>query len=173
MSSMVQLGKPARAMAIEITAALAGRRIGLCGYDVTETRRISEILYGARALPIPFEERLLGEVANICDAMVLKLSGVRPEGMRAAAASPAAVMVSGDGEAFLSGEAGVYAWPTGFIIEPWTEAELIVRMFRLLQSPRGSLATSLWDSRTEPLVLLADDDPELTELVEVTMRNDG
>lgn len=82
-------------------------------------------------------------------------------------------MVSCTGEALLSGTGGAYGWPTGFMIEPWTEAELIVRIFRLLQSPRSSLATSIWDSRTEPLVLLADDDPELIELVEMTLRNDG
>lgn len=55
------------------------------------------------------------------------------------------------------------------MVEPWTDAELLVRLFRLLQSPAGSGSAS----RTEPLVLLADDDPELTELVEHTLQRDG
>src|SRR5664279_4329073 len=66
MSTAEVLGKATRAL--EITVALEGRRIGLCGFDAEETERISGIFHGIGALAMHFDERLLAESARICDA---------------------------------------------------------------------------------------------------------
>ncbi|MBZ5617412.1 MAG: response regulator [Acidobacteriia bacterium] len=170
MRTVEQSGKPAQAL--EITAALAGRRFGLCGFDAGEAQRISRVLGGASSLALLFDERLLGESARVCDALLIKLAGISPEGLRAAAASPAPILVAGPSEAILEGAGAAYSWPRDFMGEPWPDAELLVRLFRLLPFPGGSRA-AVRESRVEPLVLLADDDPELVALVAATLRNDG
>jgi CheY-like chemotaxis protein len=171
MRTVEQSGKPARAL--EITAALAGRRFGLCGFDAGEAERISGVLYGARSLAMPFDERLLNESARVCDATLIKLVSMSPEGLRAAAASSGPILVTGPSQALLEGVGAAYRWPRDFLNEPWSEAELLVRLFRLLECPGSSGAAAARESRREPLVLLADDDPELIALVDATLRNDG
>jgi CheY-like chemotaxis protein len=171
MGRVEQSGKPARA--VEITAALAGRRFGLCGFDIGEAQRISRVLCDANSLAMPFHERLLGESARLCDAVLIKLASISPEGLRAAAASPAPVLVTGPSQALLAGAGAAYGWPCDFMNEPWSEAELLVRLFRLLEFPGSSSATAARESRKEPLVLLADDDPELIALVDATLRSGG
>jgi CheY-like chemotaxis protein len=168
MSTVEQPGKPA----LEITATLARRRFGLCGFDTGEVRRISKILRSATSFAVPFEERQLVESARTCDGMVIKLLSVSPEGLRAAAASPAPTLVTGPSQALLEGVGAAYRWPRDFISEPWSETELLVRLFRLLEVP-GSARDAPVKSRVEPLVLLADDDPDLIALVDATLRGDG
>jgi CheY-like chemotaxis protein len=171
MNTVEQSGNPARAL--EITAALSGRRFGLCGFDAGEAQRICKILCSVNSLAFSFDESLLSESARVCDAMLIKLSSLGPEGMRAAATSPAPILVTGSSQALLEGVGAAYCWPRDFMNEPWPEAELLVRMFRLLGSAASSRAAAVGKTRMDPLVLLADDDPELIALVEATLRNDG
>ena len=168
MSTVQQSGKPAR----EITASLARRRFGLCGFDTSEAHRISRILRGASSFAMPLEERQLVESARVCDGMVIKLLTVSPEGLRAAAASPAPTLVTGPSDALLEGVGAAYRWPRDFMNEPWPDTELLVRLFRLTESP-GSSRDAAVQSRVEPLVLLADDDPESIALVDVALRSEG
>jgi hypothetical protein len=123
--------------------------------------------------PSPFHEHLLGESARVCDALLIKLRSISPEGLRAAAGSPARILVTGSSQALLEGVGAAYRWPRDFMHEPWSDAELLVRLFRLLESPDNSSVVAAQESRTEPMVLLADDDPDLLALVENTLRSDG
>jgi CheY-like chemotaxis protein len=164
-------GKPVRAL--EITVALAGRRVGLCGFDLVEAETISGIFRGIRSLAMPLDERLLPDSAGICDALIIKLNGLRAEALRVAAASHVPVLVIGSSEAILEGVGGAYRWPRDFINDPWSEAELLVRLFRLFESGGSTADVGERESRSEPLVLLADDDSELIALVEITLHNDG
>lgn len=161
------------ACALEITVALAGRRIGLCGFDAAETEAISAIFQGIRSFAMHFDERLLAESAGVCDGLMIKLPNLSTEGLRAAAASSAPILAVGSSEALLQGNGAAYSWPRDFLNEPWSEAELLVRLFRLFEPHRIASDVIGRESRTEPLVLLADDDPELIALVDVTLRNDG
>lgn len=169
MNTVEHSGKPP--WALEITAALSGRRFGLCGFDAVDVQRICGILSTANSLAFAFDESLLQESARICDAMLIKLASLGPEGLRAAATSPAPILVTGSSQALLEGLGTAYCWPRDFMNEPWPDAELLVRLFRLLGPPAGFRAER--KPRTDPLVLVADDDPELIALVEVTLRNDG
>jgi CheY-like chemotaxis protein len=121
---------------------------------------------------MPFEEGKLGESARVCDGIALKLLSVSPEGLRAATASSAPILVTGPSQSLLEGVGGAYRWPRDFMNEPWPDSELLVRLFRLLESPGNSRAAAL-KSRVEPLALVADDDPELIALADATLRNDG
>jgi CheY-like chemotaxis protein len=171
MNSLEQSGKPTQAL--EITATLSGRRFGLCGFDAGEAQRICRILCSANSLACVFDERLLSESAGICDAVLIKLASLSPEGLRAAATSPTPILVTGSSQLLLEGVGAAYLWPGDFMNQPFQDAELLVRLFRLLGSTPGSRAALPAQPRTQPLVLLADDDPELIALVEITLRNDG
>ena len=129
MSTLGRVEKSARAQ--EISIALEGRRVGVCGYDAAESQRISRLLSGVVAFAIPFDERVLGETAPVCDAVLVKLAGVSLEGLRSAAESPAPVLVTGRSQDLLDGVGGAYRWPSDFMNEPWPDAELLVRLFRL------------------------------------------
>jgi CheY-like chemotaxis protein len=168
MSTVEQSGTPA----LEITASLARRRFGLRGFDTSEARRISRVLRSATSFAMPFEERRLVESARVCDGIMIKLLSVSPEGLQAAAALPAPTLVTGPSHALLEGVGAAYRWPRDFMNEPWSDTELLVRLFRLLESPGFSRNTAV-EARVEPLVLLADDDPDLIALVDVTLRGAG
>src|ERR1039458_846219 len=66
----------------------------------------------------------------------------------------------------LEGAGGAYRWPRDLLHDPWSEAELLVRLFRLLEPHGRPPEVGDRESRMEPLVLLADDDPELIALVD-------
>lgn len=162
-----------RARAREITATLAGRRIGLCGFDPGEAHRISGILSSAEALPVVFDERLLAGSVKVCDALMIKLLRLGEEGLRGSAFSPAPVLAAAPSQVLLEGAAGAYRWPRDCLSEPWSEAELLVRLYRLLACPHGAPEPAVRPSRSEPRVLVADDDPELVAFVDVILRRKG
>ncbi len=152
---------------------LTARRIGLCGYDVAETQKLSAALSRFQISAIPFDGRLLMESARFCDAVLFKLAGASADLVRVAATAPTApILVTGVSREIEVGTSGAYAWPKDFISEPWSEAELLVRLFRLLDldAARSSPPAS---PRKRPLVLIADDDPDMIALAEATLRNDG
>ena len=159
--------------ALEITATLAGRHFGLCGFDPVQAERISRVLDSTDSLAVPFEERLLGQFGSVCDAIVIRLAGISPGGLRAAAASPAPILVTGPSQALLEKAGALYSWPREFMDESWSEPELLIRLFRLLQSPASFQAAAAREVRIAPLVLLADDDQELIALADVTMQAQG
>ena len=171
MNTEEQSGKPA--LPLEISAALQGRRIGLCGFDATEARRITTILDRAKAMPVPFHQQLLGDSLRVCDAVALKLLNIGADGLLAAAKSPVPILVIGPSHALLDGTAATYSWPRDFINEPWSDAELLVRLFRMLETPCRCHPAAAQESRMEPLVVLADDDPEMIRLVATVLRSDG
>jgi two-component system alkaline phosphatase synthesis response regulator PhoP len=171
MNTEEQSGKPA--LPSEISAALKGRRIGLCGFDATEARRISDILDAARAMPLPFHQQLLGDSLRVCDAVAVKLLNIGAEGLRAAAKSPVPILVTGPTQVLLDGTRAAYSWPRDFMNELWSDAELLIRLFRMLETPCRCHPAAAQESRMEPLVLMADDDPEMVKLVAAVLRSDG
>ena len=171
MEAKEYLENPGRAP--EIADALAELRCGLCGFDVARLEWISRILRSAGSHAVPFEERLLAEFASVCDVIVIRLGDISPKGLRAAAALQLPILATGPCTSLVEGAGGAYSWCRDFMSEPWEGGELLVRLFRLLQPPGGSQAATTRENRTAPLVLLADDDPELTTLADATLRNYG
>ncbi len=171
MNSPERYAKPTRAA--EITATLAGRRFGLCGFDTGDARRITRVLDGTNSVYMSFDERLLGRSAEVCDAMLIRLAGMSPEGLRAATTSPVPILAICPSKALLEGAAAAHSWSSDFMNEPWSEADLLLRLFRLLTAPSGSARSAPLAHRDEPLVLLADDDPEWIALAGATLRGEG
>ena len=159
--------------ALEISAAMAGRRFGLCGFDERELQRIAAILRGTASFAVPIDERLFAESSRVCDVIVIKLFSLSIETLRAAAGSTAPVLAVAPSQMLLTGTGGAYRWPSDFVDESWSDAELALRMFRLVGSCHQPSSDNTRKLRTEPLVLLADDDPEWVALVSMTLRNDG
>src|SRR5579863_8671616 len=88
---------------LEITAAMAGRRFALCGFDGAEEGRIAEQIAVLGAMALPCHERFLAACGKACDAAVIKLVGISASALRAAAALPTPVLVVGSSEAILQG----------------------------------------------------------------------
>src|SRR5690348_10985362 len=92
-------------LAPELARTLAGRRFGLLGFDDQEINRIAAVLDRVHAVWARFEERWIGKSVYLGDALLIKLAAVRPEPLRAAAASPVPVLLSAGGGAVLEGAA--------------------------------------------------------------------
>ncbi|HTA47072.1 MAG TPA: response regulator [Bryobacteraceae bacterium] len=158
---------------LEITAALAGRRFVLCGFDSAEERRISEQIAVLGALAIPCHERFLADCGRACDGAVIKLAGVSAPALRAAASLPTPVLVVSPSETILEGAGGAYCWPADVIDERSSDSELLVRLFRLVECHRPDEDGFSAEFRKDPLILVADDDPDMLGLVDCTLRNIG
>ena len=158
-------------LAPEIAVTLAGRRFALFGFDAEQTARISAALRQADCLSTPFEETWLGESARLGDGFLIKITSLSARALRAAAASTVPVLIVGAAESVLEGAAGAYAWAHDFLGEPWSDAELVARLFRLIAAPRDY--ASLAADRARPQILLADDDPSWISLAEATLRSHG
>ncbi len=169
MGTTLQAASPR--VAPEITATLRGRHFGLFGFNAEETARIAAVLRRVDAVGTRFEETWLGGSVRLGDALVIKLDAVGPSALREAAASAVPVLVAGSGESLLNGTAGAYGWPRDFLNESWPDAELLVRLFRLLAPARNGIAPA--EPRSQPLILIADDDPAWLQLLEPTLRNHG
>jgi CheY-like chemotaxis protein len=158
-------------VAPEIAVTLVGRRFGLIGFEGPEMTRISGILRAANSLSTRFDETWLGGSSHLADALLVKLGPGIGSALRAAAASAMPALIVGRGAALLEGVAGAYGWPGDFLAEPWSDAELLVRLFRMVAPAREYAAHSA--HRPQPLILLADDDPAWIALVEATLRTHG
>jgi CheY-like chemotaxis protein len=171
MDTTGQYAKPGWAR--EIAATLEGRRFGLCGFDASDARRITRVLDSTRSAYMSFDERLLGRSAEVCDAVIIRPASLSPEGLQAAATSRVAMLAACAARVLLEGNGAAYSWCKGFLNEPWSDADLLLRLYQLLNTPRGVDAAGVRESRAEPLVLLADDDPEWIALAGATLRHEG
>lgn len=162
--------KPSPRGTAELAAKLAGRRFGLCGFDTEETRRIAGALAGSGAVAMPCDERLVGQSAPFCDGFLIRLETVTENVSRAVALSTTPVLVVGPSRKILEGASAAYCWPQDFMDDRWSAEELVVRLFRLVDGRSEGIPDA--ESRVGPLVLVADDDPELVALVDATLRND-
>jgi len=160
-----------RHTAPEIAATLVGRRFGLFGFDAAESGRIYAVLHDAGGVCSRFEQTWLNESAYLGDALLLKLERLSPVALRAAAISSTPVLVTAPVESVLHGSAGAYGWAADFLAEPWSDAELLVRLFRLVAPPAANARSSA--ERSQPLVLLADDDSAWISLAESVLRPHG
>jgi len=157
-------------LAPEIASSLALRRFGLLGFNAQETGRLAGVLESARAVWARFEESWIAKSAYLGDALVIRMGAVSPQGLRAAAGSRAPVLLVGTAEAILEGIGGAYAWPREILVEPWSDQELLVRLFRVLAGRSEAVPTG---PREQPLILVADDDTSWTALVETCLRAHG
>ena len=160
-------------IALETADALAGRRFALCGFDANEGLRIGSLLREAGAHAVPAEEGRLAGDALDCDAILVKLLALKPEEWKAATASVAPVLLSGPSQALFHQAVGFGRWPGDFLVEPWLDAELLVRLSRLVHAPGSVHLLDRRGSRSEPLALLADDDPDFVLFLETTLRRGG
>ncbi len=158
-------------LAPEVVATLAGRRIGLLGFDTQEAARIASVLRRVNSVSSRFEESWLSDSTQRGDALMIKLGAVTAQAMQAVAATSVPILITAPGESLLDGAAGAYGWARELVSEPWSDAELLFRLFRLIAPVRDFGARAA--DRSRPLVLIADDDPALVSLVEVTLRTHG
>lgn len=158
-------------VAPEIASTLAHRRCGLLGFPREETDHIAKVLERVHAAWTRFDESWIAKSAYLGDVLLVKLGAVKPEVFRTAATSKVPLLIVGPGEALLAGSLGAYVGPGEILAEPWPDAELLLRLFRLLAQGRPEMPKV--EPRAQPLVLIADDDFASNALVETTLRTHG
>lgn len=159
-------------LAFEIVRGMAGRRFGFCGFERCETERIEALMRECGAFAVAFDDNVLAQSVHFCDALAIRVLGLGAGALQVAATLTVPVLATIPGKALAAGAGGAYGWPRDFMVEPWADEELVVRLFRLAGRSEEAMRKAR-EPRKEPLVLLADDDPELSALVHATLRNDG
>jgi CheY-like chemotaxis protein len=155
--------KSATGYASEIAASLRGALILPIGFERSEFLRIAGVLSSAGAV---VAEGSFGSPAIAsCQAIVVRIAALA--GTQGGPMPPILIVgtpreiAANTGSHFLSG--------ADFLTTPWTAPELIVRIFRLIAlSPQGQARVQ---GRGRPRVLIADDDPNITELLMVNIGN--
>lgn len=158
-------------VAPEIAVTLAGRRFGVLGFDAEQTARIAAVLHQNGSISARFEPSWLAESAYLGDALIIQLGAVGSSALQAVSTSGVPALMVGPAESVLGGVAGAYGWARDFLAEPWTDAELLVRLFRLVAPAPDYPAPA--EARPQPLILMADDDPAWIPLAEQTLRTHG
>jgi CheY-like chemotaxis protein len=151
----------------EIVALLRRTRFLAMGFERSEFLRIAEILSSAGAAHVSCET----DEAESCHAMLASVPAVAAMQPRAAQAMP--LLIVGTPEEIVRNIVkNIVGQPlTGvdFLATPWTPAELIARAFRLVaSSPRGP---AMVRGYMRPRVLIADDDPDMANVVKTTLYN--
>jgi DNA-binding response OmpR family regulator len=150
----------------EILAWLRGSLFLLKGLDQFEFLQIAEILSAAGAIVAPSSSR--AQAMEACEAIILGVPakddlplgiGHGPPVLMVGAPEHLAAKISGPG-ASLAG--------FDFLTSPWTPAELILRASKLIASSSRARARVQGTGRRR--VLIADDDPNISNLLSVALN---
>ena len=154
----------------EIQAVLAGRRIGVLGLEAGQAVRVSQALSTVRALSVETASPVCGRESF--DALIVSLAAVEdPRIAHACWQSQVPILVTGSGSSLAQGVAAAYSWACELLAEPWSEPELLMRVFRLLAP--AVLRPKHYSARPAPLVLVADDDSSLLSLLVAILKGHG
>ncbi len=171
--SEVALNKPDRVWPPEIVACLSGKRFGLIGFSPAETQSMTHALQQTQASTRAFTKALPGAgILSIFDMLVVKLSAAGPNPWtdpEQLGNNSKPLLLVGPCEALL--EASALKQQPDFLTAPCDAEEVILRAFRLLSklhahraAARRRLGASL------PVVVIADDDVDVTRLVSATLQ---
>jgi CheY-like chemotaxis protein len=79
------------------------------------------------------------------------------------------VLVIGYGDDLLARADGAFKWATELLIEPWSDTSLLLAVSRLL-SPVRQRGKNIAQDVAAPLILIADDDPDMTNFLQAVLR---
>ena len=154
----------------EIQAVLAGRRVGVLGLHAGQAVRASQALSSVGALSVETDSPVSGRESY--DALIAGLAAVEdPRIAHACWQSHLPILVTGSGASLAQGAAAAYSWACELLAEPWSEPELLLRVFRLLAP--AALRPKHYSARPAPLVLVADDDSSLLSLLVAILKGHG
>jgi CheY-like chemotaxis protein/HPt (histidine-containing phosphotransfer) domain-containing protein len=156
----------------EIVACLSGKRFGLIGFSRAETQRITHALEQIQASTRAFAEALPGaRVLSTFDMLVEKLSTAGanawtdPEQL---GNNTTPLLLVGPCKALLEASA-IREQQPDFLTAPWDAEEVILRAYRLLCKSRARRAAGRRLGVAMPVVVIADDDVDITRLVSAAL----
>ena len=165
----------------DFAAGLAGKRIGLVGFEPAESARLARAFEQARALAAPLAPAEIepdSATARGFDLLVLNLSPAlldsrwAGEGFSSTNAMP--LLVAGTWEAMLAGDAVLPEQASDFLLAPWCPEEALLRAARILcRQPAAARVAAAPPSSGEPVVVVADDDLTIAALLTATLRSHG
>ena len=163
---MIDIGRD-----IEFNDGLAGAQIGLIDFETDEEVRVGAVLAAAGALLRTVQTATAADPSPLrgCDALLLNANRFRPDAIELACRSHAPILAVGGLCALRRAAAGGYTWANDYLVEPWTPHELLLRLVRVIQLASSTPYTA--QTRYEPLVLIADDDEDLTALLSAVLRD--
>ena len=166
--------KPATGYGSEVAASLRGALILPIGFEQPEFLRIAGLLSSAGA--VVSEGSFESPAIESCAAMVVHVAALTGaqggigrvfpgDGADKVPIPPA--LIVGTPREIAANTSSHFLSGVDFLTTPWTAPELIVRVFRLIaSSPRGQARV---EGRGRPRVLIADDDPNITDLLMVSL----
>jgi DNA-binding response OmpR family regulator len=149
----------------EIAALLRGALVVHIRFEPSEHFRVAQVLGSAGALVI--EATLASQAVGCCQAVVASVSVLDQLRQRRRATPP--MLIAGTPEDIALRAASQPLTGVDFLTSPWAEGELLFRTFRLIASSKRAQARVIEPGR--PRVLIADDDPNITNLLKMTLGN--
>jgi two-component system, cell cycle response regulator DivK len=173
-SQMAFTKKPDRVWPPRIVSCLSGKRLALIGFSPAEAQRIVHALQQTQASTRTFTRSLPGaEILSIFDMLVVKLSAPGLDSWtdpKQLENNTKPLLLIGSCEALL-GASAIRGQPHDFLTPPWDAEEIILRVYRVLsKSLSRRAAASRRPGASLPVVVIADDDPDITRLVSATLE---
>jgi DNA-binding response OmpR family regulator len=158
----------------EIVDCLSGKRFGLIGFSPAETQRMTHALQQTQASTQVFAAALPGAgILSVFDMLVVKLStaGTSPwTDPQQLGNNTKPLLLVGPCQALQEASA-LGEQHADFLTAPWDAQEVILRAHRLLSKSRGRReAASRRLGVAMPLVVIADDDVAITQLVTAALH---
>lgn len=166
----------------DVVAALAGKRVGLIGFDLAESARLALAFEQTRAIAVslaPAEVELNGATLGGLDLLVLNLSSAllhsRPALEAFLRSHDRPLFVIGAREVLLTDDWSIRARASDFLVAPWYSEEALLRAARILRDrPAAVRAVAAFPAASEdPTVVVADDDLIVAALVTGTLKSHG
>lgn len=160
----------------EVSGCLAGKRLAMIGFEPTEAERAARALSQTSALTETLDRATPGSslLANF-DLVIVHL---RTDGSldpwndaEQLEKNTKSLLLIGSCEALFRLDGTTRKDLREFLVAPWNPAELVLRAYRLLSKscqPRRTGCGTAADAK--PVVVIADDDPDVTRLVSVTLE---
>lgn len=164
----------------EFRAALAGRTVALFGFDQCDSEAMREafsaadVTIKASRLGLHIDHR--DELAEVDVAVInvdAKQADLAWEQVDTLARAEVPCLAVGPGRELLSG-AG-HAGSCEFLLAPWCAEEVLLRCYQLVTAAAAAGLVRAQEETVEvnSNIVLADDDPTITALVEMTLREVG
>ena len=151
----------------EIAASLAAQRAGLVGLSPRLEKRIAHVLSLVHVTTKPLGEESSFQEWGECNLILFELA---PRNTALAARIlelHVPVLVIASWADVWGGIAGAPAWASGFLVDTWSDEQLLASLLSVAAA--GARPRKSPPRRATPLVLIADDDAALTDLLEAVL----
>jgi CheY-like chemotaxis protein len=161
----------------EIAAGLSGRKFALIGFDEPESSRLALALERVKSTSLTLDPRQTDPHStdvSAADAILLSLSPTLEDSrwiaLEALAKNSKPILLVGTPEDLLR-RTGLQEFAHAVLIAPHSDEEMLLRAHRLISRLAAKPRSLAVDGQHILRVLIADDDPAITSLLEATLSD--